>query len=59
MLPKMSDKDYDLFKSVIEQANKDDDKEALKSIRKQLIAKYGLDNERVRRLLDKFRYHKL
>lgn len=52
----MANKDYYSYKSAIETANDTQDKEALRQIQKQLIAKYTLDNEDVRDLLRKFRY---
>ena len=52
----MTNRDYDIYKSAIEAANDTQDKEALRQIQKQLIAKYTLDNEDVRELLRKFRY---
>ena len=52
----MTNKDYYSYKSAIEAANDSQDKEALRQIQKQLIAKYTLDNEDVRDLLRKFRY---
>ena len=54
-LESMTNKDYS-YKSAIEAANDTQDKEALRQIQKQLIAKYTLDNEDVRDLLRKFRY---
>lgn len=53
----MPDRDYERYKSAIQQANKDNDKDALRNIQKQLISNYGLDNERVKRLLALFKYH--
>ena len=55
-LESMTNKDYNSYKSAIEAANDTQDKEALRQIQKQLIAKYTLDNEDVRDLLRKFRY---
>jgi len=49
-------KDYERYRSAIEAANDSKDKEALRQIQKQLIAKYGLDNDDVRYLLKKFLY---
>lgn len=49
-------KEWELYKSAIEAANDSQDKEALRQIQKQLIAKYGLDNDDVRALLKKFKY---
>ena len=53
----LNTRDYEKYKSVIEAANDSKDKEALRQIQKQLIAKYGLDNEDVRYLLKKFLYN--
>lgn len=55
-MERMTTKDYFLYASAIEAANDSEDKEALRQIQKQLIAKYGLDNEDVRSLLKKFKY---
>ena len=55
-LESMTNKDYYFYKSAIEAANDTQDKESLRQIQKQLIAKYTLDNEDVRDLLRKFRY---
>jgi hypothetical protein len=55
-LESMTNKDYYSYKSAIEATNDTQDKEALRQIQKQLIAKYTLDNEDVRDLLRKFRY---
>lgn len=52
----MPTSDYYKYRSAIEAANDSEDKEALRQIQKQLIAKYGLDNRDVRELLKKFRY---
>ena len=55
-MQKMSSRDYNNYKSAIEAANDTQDREALRQIQKQLIAKYGLDNDDVRQLLKYFRY---
>lgn len=55
-MERMTSKDYELYKSAILAANDSQDKEALRQIQKQLIAKYGLDNDDVRYLLKLFRY---
>lgn len=55
-MEKMTTSDYFKYKSAIEAANDTEDKEALRQIQKQLIARYGLDNDDVRSLLKKFRY---
>ena len=56
MVEKMTVKDYDRYKS-IEVANDEKDKDSLKKIQMQLIARYGLDNEDVKYLLKLFRYN--
>lgn len=57
MVEKMTAKDYDRYKSAIELANDEKDKDSLKKIQMQLIARYGLDNEDVKYLLKLFRYN--
>lgn len=52
----MSTNDYYKYKSAIQAANDTDDKEALRQMQKQLIAKYGLDNNDVKQLLKYFKY---
>jgi predicted solute-binding protein len=52
----MRSEDYNKYLSAIEAANDTADREALRQIQKQLIAKYGLDNEDVKQLLKRFRY---
>lgn len=56
MLEKMSLSDYEKYKTAIIAANDSEDKEALRQIQKQLIAKYGLDNSDVQYLLKLFKY---
>lgn len=53
---KMSTDDYYRYKSAIQAANDSEDREALRQIQKQLISKYGLDNDDVKQLLKYFRY---
>lgn len=53
---RMSTKDYYTYKSAIETANEAKDKESLRQIQKQLIVRYGLDNDDVKALLKKFKY---
>lgn len=53
---KMTTKEYYLFKSVIEAANDTADKESLRQIQKQLVAKYGVDNDDVKSLLKMFKF---
>lgn len=55
-MPTMSSSDYNRYRSAIQAANDTKDKEALRQIQKQLIAKYGLDDDDVRALLNLFRY---
>ena len=54
-MDKMTTNDYYKYKSAIQAANDTKDKEAVRQIQKQLIAKYTLDNEDVRSLLKLFR----
>ena len=53
---KMTTSDYYRYRSAIQTANDTGDREALRQIQKQLIAKYGLDDEDVRQLLKYFKY---
>lgn len=53
----MPTNDYYKYRSAIEAANDSADKEALRQIQKQLIAKYGIDDDDVYYLLKKFRYN--
>lgn len=55
-MQKISTDDYYKYKSAIQAANDTDDREALRQIQKQLIAKYGLENDDVKQLLKYFRY---
>lgn len=55
-MKRISTVDYHRYKSAINAANDTEDKEALRQIQKQLIAKYGLDNHDVKQLLKYFRY---
>lgn len=55
-MEKMSTKDYYTYKSAIEAANDSQDKESLRQIQKQLVAKYGLDNDDVKQLLKQIKY---
>ena len=48
--------EYYKYKSAIQAANDTDDRESLRQIQKQLIAKYGLDNGDVTHLLKLFKY---
>ena len=54
---KIPSSDYERYQSAIEAANDSQDKEALRQIQKQLIAKYGPDDDDVRYLLRRFRYN--
>lgn len=49
-------KEYYQYVSVINTANDAKDKESLKQIQKQLIVKFGMDNNDVKTLIKKFRY---
>ncbi|MEF2950441.1 MAG: hypothetical protein ACLTZJ_00225 [Oscillospiraceae bacterium] len=55
-MQKMSTSNYYKYKSAIEAANDTQDKEALRQLQKQLIAKYSLDNDDVKQLLKYFKY---
>ncbi len=55
-MEKMSLSEHEKYKSAIIAANDSEDKEALRQIQKQLIAKYGLDNSDVQYLLKLFKY---
>ena len=55
-MEKISLSDYEKYKSAIIAANDNNDKEALRQIQKQLIAKYGLENSDVQYLLKLFKY---
>lgn len=52
----MSSSEYNKYLSVIKAANDSQDKEALRQVQKQLISKYGMDNNDVTRLINQFRY---
>ena len=52
----MSSSEYNKYLAAIEAANDSGDKEALRQIQKQLIAKYGTDDDDVTRLINKFRF---
>ncbi|MBP3372573.1 MAG: hypothetical protein J6L88_08630 [Clostridia bacterium] len=56
-MEKMTAYEYEKYKSAILAANDSQDKEALRQIQKQLIAKFTLDNPDVRYLLKLFRYN--
>lgn len=55
-MQRMTTEEYYRYRSAIQAANDTKDKEALRQIQKQLIAKYGMDDEDVRTLLKLFRY---
>ena len=55
-LPILNSSDFNKYLSAIKGANESEDKDALRQIQKQLIAKYGLDNDDVRYLLKQFRF---
>lgn len=52
----MTARDYDRYKSAITTANELKDKDSLRKIQMQLIARYGLDNREVQYLLKLFAY---
>ena len=56
MSTRMSDRDWFDYKSAIETANYNEDKDALRKIKMRLIADYGPDDDSVYELLKKFRY---
>jgi len=56
-MERMPTRDYERFRTAIEVANDQQDKDALRKIQKQLIAEYGLNNSDVEYLLKKFRYN--
>ncbi|MBQ7255701.1 MAG: hypothetical protein IJS31_05610 [Oscillospiraceae bacterium] len=56
-MEKMSSRDYDTYKSAIDVANRSKDKDALREIQKQLIVRYGADNDDVQYLLKRFDYY--
>ena len=53
----MSSSEYSQYRAAIEAANDSQDREALRQIQKQLIAKYGADDRDVYYLLKMFRYN--
>ena len=55
-MEKMTTKEYYTYKSVIETANEEKDKDSLRKIQKQLVANYGLDNDDVKQLLKLFKF---
>lgn len=57
MEEKMTTRDYDRYKSAITTANELKDKDSLRKIQMQLIARYGLDNKDVQYLLKLFEYN--
>ena len=56
MEEKMTTRDYDRYKSAITTANELKDKDSLRKIQMQLIARYGLANKDVQYLLKLFAY---
>ena len=52
----MNTSDYNKYLSAIKAANDSADKEALRQIQKQLIAKYSLDDRDAEYLIRQFRY---
>lgn len=55
-MDRMTSSDYNKYLSAIQAANDSADKESLAQLQKQLIARYGLENEDVKQLLKYFRY---
>ena len=53
----MSSNDYNKFLALIKEANNDDNKELLKKIKKELLTKFGFDDNDVEILIKKFRYN--
>lgn len=53
----MNSSDYNKYLSAIKAANDSGDREALRQIQKQLIARYGLDDRDVNYLIRQFRYN--
>ena len=49
--------EYNMYLAAIKAANDSADKEALRQIQKQLIAKYGLDDNDADYLIRQFRYN--
>ena len=47
-MQRMTARDHDKYTSAINAADDSEDKDALRQIQKQLIAKYGLDDEAVK-----------
>lgn len=53
----MNSTDYNRYLAAIKAANDRADKEALRNIQMQMIAKYGADEKDVDFLIRQFRYH--
>ena len=53
----MSSSDYNKYLAAIKAANDSNDREALRQIQKQLIAKYGLDDPDADYLIRQFRHN--
>lgn len=53
----MNSSDYNKYLSAIKAANDSADREALRQIQKQLIARYGLGDRDVDYLIRQFRYN--
>ena len=56
MLDYIPNDEYYKYRSAIEAANDTEDKESLRQIQKQIVAKYGLDNQDANALLKMIRY---
>ena len=53
----MNSSDYNKYLSAIKIANDNDDRDALRKIQTQLIAKYGLDDNDANYLIRQFRHN--
>ncbi len=53
----MNSSDYNKYLSAIKAANDSDDREALRQIQKQLIARYGLNDNDAEYLIHQFRHN--
>lgn len=56
-MEKMTSREYEQYKSVIDVANAQKDKDALREIQKQLIVRFGADNDDVKYLIKQFDYY--
>lgn len=53
----MNSSDYNKYLAAIKEADRTDDKEAMRQIHKQLVAKFGLDDNDVDYLIRQFHHH--